>query len=600
MKRTFSLKTQLVLLSAGTILILGIGISLGTLNLLIKTFDHHSREEVDVREAAVDRMLVDMEAKTKTAVQNAADQLSILGKDELPPGFLTRLIKEAGVDYALFVDLKGELRSEEGSGLKVGSKVDGPAFRVAGERGSAAGFEAPAAGEFDLRGAALFKSEQKTLGTLIFGIRLHGTTTLVDEIKKLFEVECTVFGGDTRVSTTLVRDGKRFVGTKMDNPVVLETVLNRGESYHQRNWIGGTEYDTAYWPLKAADGRVSGMAFLGRSRDEVREAYLGLFLTIGVMVCVIGGVVMVCSSLLARRIGQRLHSMADALKAGSNEVTSVASHVSSSSHELAQSSGNQAASLEEAGAALEEISSMVKQNTANAEQSSADAKSARTAAEHGVQEMDEMSKAMQAIKASSDDIAKIIKTIDEIAFQTNILALNASVEAARAGEAGAGFAVVAEEVRSLAQRSAAAAKETENQIEVSIARTTQGVVSSTKVSASLGQINEMIRKVDALLVEVSKASREQTHGIEQLNHSVRAIDQSTQSNAAQSEETASAAVELSTQAEVLRRSANDLLTFVEGSRTEAPAGEPQVKAPITPANPKRRASTPVKEAKQQI
>src|ERR1022692_3094256 len=123
--------------------------------------------------------------------------------------------------------------------------------------------------------------------------------------------------------------------------------------------------------------------------------------------------------------------------------------------------------------------------------------------------------AMEGIKVSSDETAKIIKTIDEIAFQTNILALNAAVEAARAGEAGMGFAVVADEVRNLAQRSAQAAKETAAKIEGSLTRTTQGVEISAKVAASLDEITAKVRQVDELVAEVSGASREQTEGIGQ-------------------------------------------------------------------------------------
>jgi methyl-accepting chemotaxis protein len=155
------------------------------------------------------------------------------------------------------------------------------------------------------------------------------------------------------------------------------------------------------------------------------------------------------------------------------------------------------------------------------------------------------------LEAAGDDIAKIIKTIDEIAFQTNILALNAAVEAARAGEAGMGFAVVADEVRNLAQRSAQAARETADKIEGAIGKTAQGVEISTRVAAVLNDIVVKVRQVDELAAEVAGASREQTQGITQIATAVSQVDKVTQSNAATAEESAAAAQELHSQSDAL-------------------------------------------------
>jgi methyl-accepting chemotaxis protein len=188
-----------------------------------------------------------------------------------------------------------------------------------------------------------------------------------------------------------------------------------------------------------------------------------------------------------------------------------------------------------------------------------------------------MTQAMAAIDSSSAEVAKIVKNIDEIAFQTNILALNAAVEAARAGEAGAGFAVVADEVRSLAQRSAAAAKETADKIEAAIASSRNGSLSCTKVGESLTQIAGKVSCTDSLVGEIATAAREQAQGIEQINTAITQMDQVTQSNSASAEESASAAEELDAQAASLKDMVDQLRQLIGGAAavtTATPAPSP--------------------------
>lgn len=308
--------------------------------------------------------------------------------------------------------------------------------------------------------------------------------------------------------------------------------------------------------LKDASGAISShLAKAGRAARTFE--LLALATPIGSLPLALG-----FGLFLAAYVSKPIRNAAEVLSANGAESAHAAARASSSRTLLSEGASQQAASLQETGASLEQLSSTALHNADLAAQTKKLSTDTRTAAESCAGNMRAMSDAMSAIEKSNADIVAIIKAIEEIAFQTNILALNAAVEAARAGESGCGFAVVANEVRSLAQRSAEAAKGTSAKIESAIDKTRQGVVWSGQVAKQLAGICQKSREVDNLAAQVATTSREQTEGIVQIKKAVHQIEEITQKTAAQADESASAAEHLQAQAEAMNKTVGGLLTLV--------------------------------------
>jgi methyl-accepting chemotaxis protein len=289
-----------------------------------------------------------------------------------------------------------------------------------------------------------------------------------------------------------------------------------------------------------------------------------------------------------RSITRPLKRAIAGLAEGAEQVQAAAAQIAASSQSLADGSSEQAASIEETGSSLEEMSAMTKQNAGNATQADGKMREAGQVVDRANRSMEQLSGSMAEISRASQETAKIIKTIDEIAFQTNLLALNAAVEAARAGEAGAGFAVVADEVRNLAMRAAEAARNTAAMIAGTVEKVRQGTAQVGSTSQAFAEVATLTAAVGTLVAEIASASREQSQGIDQINGAVGEVDKVTQQNAATAEESASASAQMSAQAARMADFVAGLAALVDGGGGGSPTQRPEAQRRRAP-----RASHPL-------
>jgi methyl-accepting chemotaxis protein len=323
---------------------------------------------------------------------------------------------------------------------------------------------------------------------------------------------------------------------------------------------------------RMVDGALKGYA------DSRWQILLLLMLSLGVGVT---------AAYVVYTITQKLHKRAREMREGAQQVVAAAAQVMSSSQSLSQGASEQAASLEQTSASMEEMASMTRQNAENSQQAASLMAEVDKRVNESNRALGNMVSSMTSIQDSSAKVARIIKTIDEIAFQTNILALNAAVEAARAGEAGMGFAVVADEVRNLAQRSAQAAKDTAALIEESSANASQGSSTVGQVAEAITAITASVSQVKGLVDEVSVASRQQAQGIDQVTQALAQMEKVTQVTAATAEESAAASEELNAQAETAMVVVGKIEKMVRAETADAQIAEPA--APVlTPASTRGR------------
>jgi methyl-accepting chemotaxis protein/methyl-accepting chemotaxis protein-1 (serine sensor receptor) len=381
---------------------------------------------------------------------------------------------------------------------------------------------------------------------------------------------------------------KEFADRKGTDPAAADRLV-RGKDRAPTDLV-----DKIVDALGAQVDDVSSQASASATQTKWLATVLGLIST----VCVVA-----FAMLFTRAMSRDLVGTVTAMRGGAEQVIGAAGQVAASAQSLSHGATEQAASLEETSASMEEMASMTRRNAENATRAAGLVTSMARQVTESNAALEGMVGSMAAITESSNKVARIIKTIDEIAFQTNILALNAAVEAARAGEAGMGFAVVADEVRSLAQRSAQAAKDTAALIEESIGRSQEGAGKVHEVATAIGAITGSVATVKRIVDEVREASQQQTQGIDQVAQAIAQMEKVTQTTAATAEESAAASVELNAQAEAAIGAVGHLEALVNGGHatptlTPRPAAARRTSAP--PAKVVRMASRPARPTQGDI
>ena len=595
---------------------------LSTYYLMTGGFNDQTQKEITKLSEAVQNHLDGKVARLTTAARQVASRPDVAqAVEKKDTAYLQQvgreMVKKGDAGLVTIAEAGGSVVAR-GHSDKAGDSVlnqTNVQKALAGE--VAAGLEEGTEVKFSIRVGHPVKSGDRVVGSVTVGENLTGGHGFVDEVKKVFGVECTFFQNDTRVSTTLVKDGQRILGTRMDNPKVIEAVLQKGERFTNVNKIMGKDYNTAYWPVRNAEGKIAGMLFIGVDRSGVVEATRNVVLSLLFCMLAVGGIMTVVGFAVVRSITRPVNAIVGDMAKSAQQVTLASTQVSSVSISLAEGASEQASSIEETSSSLEEMSSMVKQNAQNAKVADDLMMDTKKLVDQANSSMVQLTSSMADISRASEETSKIIKTIDEIAFQTNLLALNAAVEAARAGEAGAGFAVVANEVRNLALRAAEAAKSTAGLIEGTVRRVQEGSEYVGATNKAFAEVAVSAAKVKDLIGDISAASNEQAQGIEQVSRAVVEVDRVIQQTAASAEEAASASEQMKAQASTLQELVRNVSSIMgktsgeegvsplaglaaklrrkPGATAQAAAGTPAAAAPAKPESPPAAAKPSAKD-----
>ncbi len=640
MRLTFTGKIIALLLF--TVILLTLATSLTVDYYLSDGLNRMSQNEIDTKADAVNAMLKEASGEVKGVTYLLATRpdvaSAIVAKDKTA---LVKIAKDAQrelrIEFVTIADAEGKVvarghSDQSGDSVKKQLNVQ---KALAGQ--GSVGLEEGTAVKYSLRAGYPVYQDGKIVGSVTTGINLSSSNAFVDDIKKVLGTECTIFYGDTRVATTIERDGKRVIGTKMDNPQVLEAVLQKGGRFLNVNKILGQDYNTAYWPMYGADGKIAGMLFIGRDRASIAAtertilfSALTASMAVALIVLIVGfftargmtsplrrvmdfarkvsrgdfdavaegrysgeteelkntlermvvslkakiaeaeamsreaGEEAKCAE-TAREEAEKARAMAEiAKREGMQEaaenlgvviesIIAASTQLESQVEQVRNGADHQRDRLREVVEAIAQMTSTVLDVAKNASRAAQSADDTKTKASSGAAVVAESMRSIDRVNAVSADlkaamsalgeqtqaIGRVMSVISDIADQTNLLALNAAIEAARAGEAGRGFAVVADEVRKLAEKTMTATKEV-GQAVVSIQQSVTGNIQSVdKAAQAVSEATELAGKSGGVLREIlalaeasarevagiAAAAEEQSAAAEEINRAMNEVSE---------------------------------------------------------------------------
>ncbi len=567
---------KILAMSIISVILTSVGLFLTTRHYLNMAFDAEAKTAIASAQKVVDNHIEGLKDKyLRQGNFIAADKeiiAAVAAKDgaALRP-LIVQAMKISGSHFITVADEKGVVIARAHAD-KVGDSVTNQANIVKALTGEAnVGIESGSVVKFSLRAGCPVRQSGVIVGAVTIGISLSDLD-FVDNIKSFTNLETTVFDQDTRLSTTIIKDGKRAVGTKMDNPKVLDLVLKKWEIFLSNNVILGNSFETAYWPIKAPGGTISGMFFVGKPLAAIQAAENKVMMAILVVAAILTVLVIGASLVMVRSITRPLRDVIHMIKdiaegegdltqrlavtsqdeigemsghfntfvikiqdiitsiagnvrtlaASSNSLNEISEQLTTAAKDTAEMSGSVAAAAEEmsanfqsVSAAMEESSSNVntiasstEEMTATVGEIAASAEKARLITDAAVRQSQATSAKMNELGESATKIGRVTESITEISEQTNLLALNATIEAARAGEAGKGFAVVANEIKELARQTAAATIDIKNQISEIQSTSSSTIKDIKEIAAVIVEINSVINTIATAVEEQSSASNE--------------------------------------------------------------------------------------------